>query len=73
MSERCFNQAVQLMKEIALADHKIPDNLYDMKKLVSGLSLPVHKINVCTNGCMLYRKCVDKRRDCKFCGHARYI
>jgi hypothetical protein len=49
MSKKCFNQVVQLMKEVTLNRNKIPDNFYEMKKLVSGLGLPVQKIDSCTN------------------------
>jgi hypothetical protein len=43
MSEKCFNQVVNLMKEVTPDRNKIPDDFYGMKKLVSGLGLPVQK------------------------------
>jgi hypothetical protein len=72
MSKRCFNLVVHLMKEVASDRNKTPDDFYEMKKMVSGLGLPVQKIDSCTNGCMLYWKCDDPHRECKFCGHPRY-
>jgi hypothetical protein len=54
MSEKYFNQMVQLMKKVAPDRNKIPDDFYEMKKLVSELGLPVQKIDTCTNRCMLY-------------------
>jgi hypothetical protein len=44
-----------------------------MKNVVSGLGLPVKKINACTNGCMLHWKDNDTHGDCKFCGHPCYM
>jgi hypothetical protein len=72
MSEKCFNQVVPLMKEVASDRNKILDDFYEMKKLVSTLGLPVQKIDVCMNGCMLYWKGDDACGDCKFYGHPRY-
>jgi hypothetical protein len=34
MSEKRFNQVVQLMKEVTLDRNKIPDNFYEMKRMV---------------------------------------
>jgi hypothetical protein len=53
--------------------NKIPVDFYEMKKMVSGLSLPVQKIDTCLNGCILYWKTDDRRQDCKFCRHPRYM
>jgi hypothetical protein len=53
MSEKCFNQAVHLRKEVTSDRNKILDDFYEMKKLVSSLSLPFQKIDACMNGCML--------------------
>jgi hypothetical protein len=41
ISEKCFNQVVHLMKEVAPDKNKIPDDFYEMKKMVSDLGLPV--------------------------------
>jgi hypothetical protein len=51
----------------------MPDDFYQIKKLVSGLSLPVQKIDVYTNGGILYWRDDVNRRDYKFCGHPRYM
>jgi hypothetical protein len=59
------------MKKVASDRNKIPDDFYEMKKLVSRLNLPVQKIDACTNGYMLFWKGDDAHKDCKFCGHPR--
>lgn len=66
-----FNQTVQLMKEVMPSGSKIPEDFYQMKKLVSSLGLLVEKIDVCINGCMLFWKDDMNKRECKICGHAR--
>ncbi|KAL0339269.1 UNVERIFIED_CONTAM: hypothetical protein Sangu_1449000 [Sesamum angustifolium] len=43
-----------------------------MKKLVKNLDLPVEKIHVCKNGCMLYWKDDVDLEYCRFCEEARY-
>ena len=73
MSEKCFNQVAQLMKEVLPQGNKMIDDFYQTKKLVAGLGLPVQKIDVCPNGCMLYWKDDMHKRECKFCGHDRYM
>ncbi|KAL2228576.1 UNVERIFIED_CONTAM: hypothetical protein Sindi_1837300, partial [Sesamum indicum] len=45
---------------------------YSMKKLLRNLSLPVEKIDVCKNACMLYKKDNIDLDYCKFCGEAKY-
>jgi hypothetical protein len=73
MSEKCFNQVVQLIKEVAPDRNKIPDNFYDIKKLVSWLGLPIQKLTrVRMNACFI-GKGDDACKDCKFCGHPRNI
>lgn len=49
MSEKCFNQIVQLMKEAFPPSTKLPNDFYQMKRLVAGLGLPIKKIDVCMN------------------------
>jgi hypothetical protein len=53
-SEKCFNEIVQLMKEVMPIGNKMLDEFYRIKKLVAILRLPVQKIDICVNGCMLY-------------------
>jgi hypothetical protein len=35
-------------------NHKMPENLYQSKKIVSGVGMNYEKINVCENNCMLF-------------------
>ncbi|XP_039122129.1 uncharacterized protein LOC120258759 [Dioscorea cayenensis subsp. rotundata] len=72
LSERCFNDFCQFLKEILPSDNAIPSNFYNTKKLVQGLGLPVEKIHCCLNGCMIYWGGDTELMTCKICGHPRY-
>ena len=54
LSERCFDDLCQLMKEMLPTDNVMPEDFYGTKKLVQGLGLPVEKIHCCLNGRMIY-------------------
>ncbi|KAL0368390.1 UNVERIFIED_CONTAM: hypothetical protein Scaly_1057900 [Sesamum calycinum] len=56
---------------IALRSHSAR-RLYNRKKLVKDLGLPVEKIHACNNGCILYWKDDVDLEYCKFSGEARY-
>jgi len=42
------------MKEICPNNNDMVDNYYEIKKLLAGLELLHHKIDVYPNGCMLF-------------------
>ncbi|XP_057770744.1 uncharacterized protein LOC130990533 [Salvia miltiorrhiza] len=71
MSERCFDQWLELIKEI-LPDNLAPTNFYDTKKLLSGMGLPAQRIDCCPNNCMLYWEDDRDLVQCKYCGESRY-
>ena len=54
MSQRGYNQMMQLLKEALPEDNTDLDSFYRTKKLVRSLGLPVEKIDCCESGCMLY-------------------
>nr|GMD32818.1 uncharacterized protein LOC109146588 [Ipomoea batatas]GMD32820.1 uncharacterized protein LOC109146588 [Ipomoea batatas] len=37
ISEKCFNQFTELMKEVATKDNLVPENFYETKKLLRGM------------------------------------
>ena len=69
MSEKLFDQVIELMKEIVPDNNLVTDNFYNTKKLLRGMGLPVEKINCCLNGCMLYWGADSDLTSCKFCDH----
>lgn len=72
LSERCFDEITELMKEIVPEPNRIPANFYRSKKLMRGMGLPVEKIDCCKNGCMIYWGEDVQLSACKICGHARF-
>ncbi|XP_019170987.1 PREDICTED: uncharacterized protein LOC109166492 [Ipomoea nil] len=54
ISEKCFKQITELVKEVVLDDNLVPDNFYETKRLLRGMGLPVQKIDCCKNNCMIY-------------------
>nr|XP_009763780.1 PREDICTED: uncharacterized protein LOC104215634 [Nicotiana sylvestris]XP_009763781.1 PREDICTED: uncharacterized protein LOC104215634 [Nicotiana sylvestris] len=71
LSQRCYNQMMQLLKEALTEDNTMLDNYYETKKLVRSLGLLVKKIDCCNYGCMLYWGEDEDLTSCKFCGHQR--
>lgn len=72
ISERCFDQIAELMKEIVPENNMVPENFYRTKKLLSGMGLPVQKIDCCYHNCMLYWKGDSELEECRMCRYPRY-
>ncbi|XP_039141188.1 uncharacterized protein LOC120278460 [Dioscorea cayenensis subsp. rotundata] len=72
LTERCFDDFCQFLKELLPTDNVMPDNFYNTKKLVQGLGLPVEKIHCCPNGCMIYWGEDSELMSCKLCDFPRY-
>ncbi|KAL3379999.1 hypothetical protein AABB24_000568 [Solanum stoloniferum] len=72
MSQRGYNQMMQLLKEDLPEDNMVLDSYYQTKKLVRSLGLPVEKIDCCESGCMFYWGDDEHLTYCTFCGHERY-
>ncbi|XP_074336058.1 uncharacterized protein LOC141673226 [Apium graveolens] len=53
-------------------DHKFPMRYYDVKKLVSGLSMGYKKIDACLNDCMLFYKENSEKTHCDIYDEGRY-
>ncbi|KAL2252898.1 UNVERIFIED_CONTAM: hypothetical protein Sindi_0084500, partial [Sesamum indicum] len=53
-------------------NHTLPQDYYSTKKLLRNLGLPIEKIDVCKNGCMLYKKDNIDLDYYKFCREATY-
>ena len=53
MSQCCFDEVAQLMKEACPPSNVVPSNFFEAKKFVKKLGLSVKKIDSCRNGCIL--------------------
>ncbi|WVZ51446.1 hypothetical protein U9M48_002593, partial [Paspalum notatum var. saurae] len=73
ISEACFDELLEVIREMLPEDAKLPKSFYRCKKVVEALRMPVQKIDVCKNDCMLYYKEHSKSRKCITCGEHRYV
>ena len=59
------------MHELLPPNSKIPNNFYRSRKLLEGLGMPYHKIDVYDKNCMLYYKDNKDKDKCDICGTSR--
>ncbi|KAL2225741.1 UNVERIFIED_CONTAM: hypothetical protein Sindi_2949100 [Sesamum indicum] len=71
-SEHICDQISQWANHIVTHNHTLPQDYYSTTKLLRNLDLPIEKIDVCKNDCMLYKKDNIDLDYWKFCGEARY-
>nr|ABA98354.1 transposon protein, putative, CACTA, En/Spm sub-class [Oryza sativa Japonica Group] len=60
VSDKAFGNLLKLVKNILSEGNKLPETMYEAKKIVCPLGLEVQKIHACPNDCILYR---GKKRD----------
>ena len=71
LSVACYDDYMELMHELLPPNSKIPNNFYRSRKLLEGLGMPYHKIDVCNKICMLYYKDNKDKDKCDICGTSR--
>jgi hypothetical protein len=55
-SNQCYNDIVKLITDLILMMHNKPKDLYQSKKILSGLGINYEKIDVCEKNCLLFWK-----------------
>jgi hypothetical protein len=55
-SNNCYKELLKLFNDVLLANHKLPRDMCQSKKLLSGLGMDYDKIDVCQDKCMLFWK-----------------
>jgi hypothetical protein len=73
LSMACYDDYMELIHELLPPSSKIPKNFYHSKKLLEGLGMPYHKIDVCDKNCMLYYKDNKDKDKCDICRTSRYM
>jgi hypothetical protein len=53
-SNNCCKELLKLISDVLLANHKLPRDIYQSKKLLSSLGMDYEKIDVCQDNCMLF-------------------
>jgi hypothetical protein len=71
-SNQCYNDIVKLIIDLLPMKHNMPKDLYQSKKIVSGLGMNYKKIDVCEQNCMLFWNEHKDDTECMHCGRSRY-
>jgi hypothetical protein len=53
-SNQCYNDIIKLIINLIPMKHNMPKDLYQSKKIVSGLGMNYEKIDVCKRNCVLF-------------------
>jgi hypothetical protein len=53
-SNNCYKEFLNLISDVLPENHKMPKDMYQSKKLLSGLDMDYEKIDVCDNNYMLF-------------------
>jgi hypothetical protein len=72
-SNQCYNNIVKLIIDLIPTKHNMPKDLYQSKKIVSGLGMNYEKIDVCEKNCMLFWKEHKDDTECMHCDRSRYM
>jgi hypothetical protein len=72
-STNCYNEILNLISEVLPSNHKMPKDVYQSRKLLSGLGMDYQKIDVCPDNCMLFWKDHEEEKKCLNCGKSRFL
>jgi hypothetical protein len=72
-SNQCYNDIVKLIIDLIPTKHNMLKDLYQSKKIVSGLGMNYEKIDVCEKNCMLFWNEHKDDTECMHCGRSRYV
>jgi hypothetical protein len=64
---------LNLIGDILPANHKMPKDVYQSRKLLSGLGMDYKKIDVCPNNCMLFWKNNIDLKKCRKYQESRFM
>ncbi|XP_052623718.1 uncharacterized protein LOC111889087 [Lactuca sativa] len=72
VSDTSFDTLLSIVKDILPTGEKLPNSFYETKKMLKPLKLPLERIHVCINHCMLFRGQFADLDHCAVCGENRY-
>jgi hypothetical protein len=72
-SNNCYKELLKLINDVLTANHMLPRDMYQSKKLLSGLGMDYEKIDVCQDNCMFFWKEHINEKKCLKCGKSRFI
>jgi hypothetical protein len=70
---QCYNDIVKLIIDLIPAKHNMLKDLYQSKKIVSGLRMNYEKIDAYKKNYMLFWKEHKDDTECMHCGRSRYM
>ncbi|WVZ62683.1 LOW QUALITY PROTEIN: hypothetical protein U9M48_012398 [Paspalum notatum var. saurae] len=70
---QCFNDLVQLIGDVLPQPHKLPNDMYQCKRLTKSLGMGYEKIDMCLDNCMLFWDDHKDEKRCLRCGEGRYV
>jgi hypothetical protein len=73
LSGECMKSLLMLFGDVLPENHKMLNNLYECKHLLSGLKMPYVKIDACINNCMIYYKENEHKEKCDVCEESHYV
>jgi hypothetical protein len=72
-SNNCYKELLKLLSNVLPANHKLPREMYQSKKLISDLDMDYEKIDVCQDNCMLFWKEHIYEKKCLKCGKSQFV
>ncbi|KAK9282930.1 hypothetical protein L1049_011155 [Liquidambar formosana] len=72
LSEKSFNELLEIIRDMLPQDNTLPDSLYSTKKFLKTFDLGYEKIHACVNDCCLFRKEFEHMDSCPKCGSSRW-
>jgi hypothetical protein len=72
-SNNCYKEPLKLFNDVLPANHKVPRDMYQSKKLLSGLGMDYEKIVVCQDNCMIFWKEHINEKKCLKRGKSQFV
>ncbi|KAK9270912.1 hypothetical protein L1049_026499 [Liquidambar formosana] len=72
LSDKSFNELLEIIRDMLPQDNTLPDSLYSTKKLLKAFDLGYEKIHACVNDCCLFRKDNELIETCPKCSSSRW-
>jgi hypothetical protein len=72
-SNQCYNDIMKLIIDLIPVKHNMLKDLYQSKKIMSGLGMNYEKIDAYEKNCMLFWKEHKDDTECMHCGRPKYV
>ncbi|WVZ61777.1 hypothetical protein U9M48_011596 [Paspalum notatum var. saurae] len=72
-SNNCFNDLLQLIRDVVPQPNKLPKDMHHCKRLTKSLGMGYEKLDMCTDGCMIFWGDHKDEKMCLNCGKGTYV